>query len=153
MAARRIRPCEANHLTRAGRELVPLVEGLGVWGQRWTRRGLAPGEVDVGLLIWSLERSVRGEALRGGRRTVELELSDPPAGLTGPALAPGCSVSAMRTGWIAATGSLVLLAAVAGCAGPTAPRPPLYSPAEQRAQCERAGGWWHGDFCEPNSQM
>lgn len=67
------------HLTRAGRELVPLVEGLGVWGQRWTRRGLAPGEVDLGLLIWAMERSVRGEALGGGRRTVELELSDQPA--------------------------------------------------------------------------
>ena len=66
------------HLTRAGREFVPLVEGLGVWGQRWTRRGLAPGEVDLGLLIWAMERSVRGEALGAGRRTVELELPDQP---------------------------------------------------------------------------
>jgi hypothetical protein len=36
--------------------------------------------------------------------------------------------------------------------------PPLYTPAERRAQCERHGGWWHlddlrGDYCEPNSQM
>lgn len=45
------------------------------------------------------------------------------------------------------------LAGVAACASPAAPLPPLYTPAEQRAQCERAGGWWHGDFCEPNSQM
>ncbi len=67
-------------LTRAGREFVPLVEALGVWGQRWTRRDLAPGEVDLGLLLWALERSVRGEALGGGRRVVELELTDQPAG-------------------------------------------------------------------------
>jgi len=47
----------------------------------------------------------------------------------------------------------LLLGALAGCARPAAPVPPLYSPAERRAQCERHGGWWHGDFCEPNSQM
>src|SRR5215475_3263262 len=46
-------------LTQAGREFVPLVEGLGVWGQRWSRRGLRKGEIDLGLLIWAPERSVR----------------------------------------------------------------------------------------------
>jgi DNA-binding HxlR family transcriptional regulator len=63
-------------LTRAGREFVPLVQGLGVWGQRWSRRRLAPGEVDLGLLIWDMERSVRGEALGDGRRVVQLEIPD-----------------------------------------------------------------------------
>jgi len=67
------------HLTRAGREFVPLVEGLGVWGQRWTRRTLSEGEVDVGLLIWAMERSVKGEALGPGRKVVQLEFTDQPA--------------------------------------------------------------------------
>jgi hypothetical protein len=49
-------------------------------------------------------------------------------------------------------------AGLAACATPSAPVPPLYTPAELRAQCERQGGWWHlddlrGDFCEPNGQM
>jgi hypothetical protein len=49
------------------------------------------------------------------------------------------------------------LAGTAGCAAPGAPVPPLYTPAELRAQCERGGGWWHpdllGGYCESNSQM
>jgi DNA-binding HxlR family transcriptional regulator len=67
------------HLTRAGREFVPLVEGLGAWGQRWSRRGLTKGEIDLGLLIWAMERSVKGAALGPGRRVVEVEFTDQPA--------------------------------------------------------------------------
>lgn len=67
------------HLTRAGREFVPLVEGLGVWGQRWSRRSLTKGEIDLGLLIWAMERSVKGDALGPGRRVVEVEFTDQPA--------------------------------------------------------------------------
>lgn len=65
-------------LTDAGRELLPLVETLGVWGQRWTRRQLEKGEVNLTLFLWAFERSVRPTAFR--RRTVvELELRDQPA--------------------------------------------------------------------------
>ena len=49
------------------------------------------------------------------------------------------------------------LAGAAGCATLGAPVPPLYTPAELQAQCERGGGWWHpdllGGYCESNSQM
>lgn len=70
------------HLTDAGREFVPLVEGLAVWGQRWSRRQLAEGEVDLGLLIWSLERSVDPRAFGKARTVVRLELTDQPAAKT-----------------------------------------------------------------------
>ncbi len=50
------------HLTPAGEEFLPLVETLGIWGQRWARRQLADNEVDLGLLIWSLERGVDPDA-------------------------------------------------------------------------------------------
>src|SRR5262245_9967976 len=66
-------------LTPAGREFVPLVEGLGVWGQRWSRRSLRKDEIDLGLLIWALERSVKGDALGQGRKVVEIEFTDQPA--------------------------------------------------------------------------
>lgn len=65
-------------LTEAGREFVPLVEALGVWGQRWARRTLAEHEVDLGLLIWSLERSVKADAFDAGRVVVRLEFTDQP---------------------------------------------------------------------------
>jgi DNA-binding HxlR family transcriptional regulator len=65
-------------LTPAGREFVPLVEALGVWGQRWSRRQLADNEVDLGLLIWGLERGVSARAFAAARTVVRLELTDQP---------------------------------------------------------------------------
>ncbi len=67
------------HLTTAGAEFVPLVQALGVWGQRWTRRELAAGEIDLGLLIWGLEWSVDARAFGPGRTVVRLTFSDQPA--------------------------------------------------------------------------
>jgi DNA-binding HxlR family transcriptional regulator len=67
------------HLTPAGEEFVPLVESLGVCGQRWARRQLAENEIDLGLLIWALERSVKADAFGPRRSVVRLELTDQPA--------------------------------------------------------------------------
>lgn len=68
------------HLTSAGLEFVPIVEALGVWGQRWSRRALADGEIDLGLLIWGLERSVDANAFDASRTVVRLNLIDQPSG-------------------------------------------------------------------------
>lgn len=68
------------HLTPSGSEFVPLVQTLGVWGQRWSRRQLVEGEIDLGLLLWTLERSVRANAFGAGRSVVRLQLLDQPAG-------------------------------------------------------------------------
>lgn len=64
------------HLTPAGREFLPLVYSLGVWGQRWTRRQLQDGEVDFRLLLWDMERTVRGDAFGGERTVVQLIFTD-----------------------------------------------------------------------------
>lgn len=66
------------HLTEAGREFVPLVEQLGLWGQRWARRQLAEEEIDLGLLVWALERGVRASAFEGARTLVRLQFPDQP---------------------------------------------------------------------------
>lgn len=70
------------HLTPAGHEFVPIVQALALWGQRWARRQLAEHEIDLGLLIWSLERSVRPDAFGAGRSVVRLEFTDQPAAKT-----------------------------------------------------------------------
>ena len=66
------------HLTPAGQEFVPLVIALGTWGQRWSRRQLTEGEIDLGLLIWSLERSVDATAFGKAQALVQVEFTDQP---------------------------------------------------------------------------
>lgn len=63
-------------LTEAGRDFVPLVEALGIWGQKWTRRQLKAHEIDLGLLIWSLESNANPAAFGEKRCLIRLELSD-----------------------------------------------------------------------------
>lgn len=63
-------------LTEAGQEFVPLVEALGIWGQRWTRRELMEHEIDLGLLVWSLESSSNPNAFGRRRCLIRLELTD-----------------------------------------------------------------------------
>ncbi len=67
------------HLTPAGEEFVPLVVALGTWGQRWSRRELAEREVDLGLLVWALERGANPAAFGKPRSLVQLELTDQPS--------------------------------------------------------------------------
>jgi DNA-binding HxlR family transcriptional regulator len=67
------------HLTAAGREFAPIVEALGVWGQRWSRRELAEHEIDLGLLIWAMEKGVRPAAFGARRTLVRIEFTDQPA--------------------------------------------------------------------------
>jgi DNA-binding HxlR family transcriptional regulator len=45
-------------LTDAGRELAPLVETLGVWGQRFVLSEFAKHELDPTLLMWDIQRRI-----------------------------------------------------------------------------------------------
>jgi DNA-binding HxlR family transcriptional regulator len=68
------------HLTAAGREFAPILEGLGVWGQRWSRRELEEHEVNLTLLMWGLEISVKPDAFGARRCVVQLTFADQPEG-------------------------------------------------------------------------
>ncbi|WP_157016653.1 winged helix-turn-helix transcriptional regulator [Mesorhizobium xinjiangense] len=68
------------HLTEAGREFIPLIDTLGVWGQRWTRRDLADNEMNLGLLLWSIERRAKANAFGKYPAVVRLAFTDLPAG-------------------------------------------------------------------------
>lgn len=65
-------------LTEAGRDFAPMIEAMGVWGQRWARRELEEGEVDMDLLLWGIERAARADAF-GCRAVVRVEFTDRPA--------------------------------------------------------------------------
>jgi DNA-binding HxlR family transcriptional regulator len=71
----------AYELTPAGRELEPTVQALGVWGHRWVRSELGRGDLDVGLLMWDMRRSVQPAQLPGRRVVIEFRYPDAPSGL------------------------------------------------------------------------
>ena len=66
------------HLTDAGRELEPLIMGMGEWGARWARSQLAPEDLDVTLLMWDMRRTVRPEHFPPRRVVVAFEFTDVP---------------------------------------------------------------------------
>ncbi|MDA3869070.1 MAG: helix-turn-helix domain-containing protein [Gammaproteobacteria bacterium] len=64
------------HLTQAGKELQPVVELLGVWGHRWVRSNLNSGDLDAGLLMWDMRRSVDPSVFPEHRVVVQFEYPD-----------------------------------------------------------------------------
>ena len=46
------------HLTEAGRELGPIVEAFGIWGQQRVRAEVSLQHLDVHLLMWDMRRGL-----------------------------------------------------------------------------------------------
>jgi DNA-binding HxlR family transcriptional regulator len=67
------------HLTEAGREFAPIVRQLGEWGQRWFRPKFDRNDLDVGLLMWDMRRSIKPDAFPAGRVSVQFDFSGLPA--------------------------------------------------------------------------
>jgi len=67
-------------LTLAGQELRPIVEMLGVWGHRWMRSRLEDTDLDAGLLMWDMRRSVDASQFPDERIVVQFEYPDAPRG-------------------------------------------------------------------------
>lgn len=61
------------HLTEAGKELRPLVEHLGQWGQRWARKRIEEYDLDAGLLMWDMHRNLVQEKLPPERTVVRFD--------------------------------------------------------------------------------
>ncbi len=66
------------HLTEAGLEFVPIIDAMGVWGRRWTRRELEDGEIDMDLLLWGLESSAKFDAFGRVPTVIQIEFADQP---------------------------------------------------------------------------
>lgn len=64
------------HLTAAGQELRPIVEAVGVWGQRWVTTEATLRHLDANLLMWDIRRNVRPEPVPAARTTIEFIFSD-----------------------------------------------------------------------------
>ena len=67
------------HLTRSGRELEPIVNAFGIWGQRWVESELSLENLDVQLLMWDMRRGINPTPMPKRRSTIQFLYSDLPA--------------------------------------------------------------------------
>jgi DNA-binding HxlR family transcriptional regulator len=64
------------HLTLAGRQLRPVVMGLGKWGMKWARGQMTDDELDVEMLMSEISRRIDATQLPGGRTVIEFIFTD-----------------------------------------------------------------------------
>lgn len=57
-------------LTASGRDLRPLVDAFGNWGQKWVETDASLRNLDVNLLMWDLRRNIRTDPMPRKRCTI-----------------------------------------------------------------------------------
>lgn len=67
------------HLTEAGKDLRPVVEAVGMWGQKWVESTLSLKNLDPSLLMWDMRRNLDPSPLPSIRTVVQFLYSDLPA--------------------------------------------------------------------------
>jgi len=65
-------------LTRAGRDLKSLIEGFGVWGQRWVESRKTLENLDPQLLMWDMRRNLDPKPMPRRRSTIQFTYPDAP---------------------------------------------------------------------------
>jgi len=65
-------------LTEAGRELQPLVESFGKWGQRWIPSKLSLDQLDAQLLMWDMRRGLKFDPPPSRRLVIQFQFPDAP---------------------------------------------------------------------------
>ena len=67
------------HLTEAGRDLGPVVEAVGMWGQKWIESSASLRYLDPSLLMWDMRRNLNPSPLPKQRTTVQFLYPELPA--------------------------------------------------------------------------
>jgi DNA-binding HxlR family transcriptional regulator len=65
-------------LTEAGRELKPVIEAIGCWGQRWVDLEASLDKLDPALLMWDMRRNINPRPMPRIRSTIQLIFKDLP---------------------------------------------------------------------------
>src|SRR4051795_2928068 len=79
IASRSERGAFEYQLTPAGRELRPIVEAFGIWGQRRIEADLSLQHLDVQLLMWDMRRNLNTTPMPASRSVVEFVYPELPA--------------------------------------------------------------------------
>lgn len=66
-------------LTKAGEELRPVVEAIGIWGHRWVETNPSLDNLDPDLLMWDMRRSLNIKLLPSHRVTIQFIYPELPA--------------------------------------------------------------------------
>jgi DNA-binding HxlR family transcriptional regulator len=66
-------------LTESGRDLRPVVEAMGFWGQTWVEARLSLKNLDPSLLMWDMRRNLNPSPLPEGRTVIQFLYHDLPA--------------------------------------------------------------------------
>lgn len=67
------------HLTEAGRDLAPVIQAVGIWGQRWVDPELSLENRDPALLMWDMRRSLNSTAFPKVRSVINFIFKDLPS--------------------------------------------------------------------------
>ena len=65
-------------LTKAGRELAPVIEGIASWGHRWIKAEASLRNLDVNLLMWGIRGNINPEPMPARRTTIQVIFTDLP---------------------------------------------------------------------------
>ncbi|HWT29449.1 MAG TPA: helix-turn-helix domain-containing protein [Propylenella sp.] len=67
------------HLTRSGRDLKPVIEAIGLWGQRWVEANPSLQNLDADLLMWDMRRNLDPAPMPRRRVVIEFQYPEQPA--------------------------------------------------------------------------
>ncbi|HVZ07471.1 winged helix-turn-helix transcriptional regulator [Rhodopila sp.] len=65
-------------LTEAGGELRPIIEAVGVWGQRWVTTEATLSNLDANLLMWDIKRNIDTDPMPRRRNTIQFIFDEQP---------------------------------------------------------------------------
>jgi DNA-binding HxlR family transcriptional regulator len=63
-------------LTEAGRELKPVIEAIGCWGQRWIDLEASLEKLDPNLLMWDMRRNINPAPMPPSRTIIQVIFTD-----------------------------------------------------------------------------
>jgi DNA-binding HxlR family transcriptional regulator len=63
-------------LTQPGRDLWPVIEAVGVWGQKWIETEASLENLDPNLLMWDMRRNIDPNPMPPGRNTIQVMFAD-----------------------------------------------------------------------------
>lgn len=66
------------HLSEAGRELEPIIEAFGIWGQRWIEKEPSLQNLDAQLLMWDMRRNLDPAPMPERRSVIHFQYPEQP---------------------------------------------------------------------------